>query len=158
MLRTCSSSFQGSFSSSWTWAKGSKASSQRIACSTRVLKKSLEHLTPSKCWQANPSKCKTKFSMKTRRAKRNTLMNIFGINRSTGTNPASAGQGRSSRNAAFWRKDSNPQHKANRFDIRIIIIMTIYALMIGLQNPQTKAVHIVQRDYKLDSVSWGMRS
>lgn len=36
--------------------------------------------------------------------------------------------------------------------------MTIYALMIAIQNPQSKKIVIVQRDYKLDSISWGIRS
>lgn len=36
--------------------------------------------------------------------------------------------------------------------------MTIYSLMIAVQNPQSKKVCIVQRDYKLDSVSWAIRS
>ena len=36
--------------------------------------------------------------------------------------------------------------------------MTIYALMIACEEPNSKKVSIVQRDYKLDSVSWTMRS
>lgn len=36
--------------------------------------------------------------------------------------------------------------------------MTIYALMIAVENPTTKKVVIVQRDYKLDSVTWALRS
>lgn len=36
--------------------------------------------------------------------------------------------------------------------------MTIYSLMIAVQNTQAKKVVIIQRDYKLDSVSWGIRS
>lgn len=36
--------------------------------------------------------------------------------------------------------------------------MVIYSLMIACENPNTKQVCIVQRDYKLDSISWAMRS
>ena len=36
--------------------------------------------------------------------------------------------------------------------------MPIFCLMIAVENPTTKNVHIVERDYKLDSVSWAIRS
>lgn len=36
--------------------------------------------------------------------------------------------------------------------------MPIFCLMIAVENPTTKAIHIVQRDYQLDSVSWALRN
>lgn len=36
--------------------------------------------------------------------------------------------------------------------------MVIFSLMIAVENPTSKQVVIVQREYQLDSVTWAMRS